>query len=180
MKNNTIIAVFLLSTLGLILMTGCENKRKPGRNYMPDMGASRALETFAPLDSTLFTTDKNNPGEKIFYNRKPVEGTIERGELYPYTLPDDSIGYAMSAQVKKPFAALDTVLIAWRLHAYLISIAPICHGAKGTGQWPHQYGGPYWRGRQSYIADLCGDGGWNNVSCYQLWKKPDGQLCATA
>lgn len=135
MKNNTIIAVFLLSTLGLILMTGCENKRKPGRNYMPDMGASRALETFAPLDSTLFTTDKNNPGEKIFYNRKPVEGTIERGELYPYTLPDDSTGYAMSAQVKNPLPPLKGADSLEAARLFNINCA-ICHGAKGQGNGP--------------------------------------------
>ena len=135
MKNNTIIAVFLLSILGLTLMTGCGNKRKPGLNYMPDMGESRALETFAPLDSTLFTTDKNNPGEKIFYNRRPVEGTIERGELYPYTLPDDSTGYAMSAQVKNPLPPLVGADSLEAARLFNINCA-ICHGAQGQGNGP--------------------------------------------
>src|SRR5665647_1156686 len=106
MKKNTIITVLLLSIAGLTVMTGCGNKRNPGKIYVPDMTYSRALETYAPLDSMFFTTDKKNPGDEIYYNRKPVEGTIGRGELFPYTLPNDSLGYAMSAQVKNPLTPL--------------------------------------------------------------------------
>jgi hypothetical protein len=61
MKKNTIITVLLFSVAGLAVMTGCENKRKPGKIYMPDMTYSRAIETYVPLDTVFFTTDEKNP-----------------------------------------------------------------------------------------------------------------------
>ncbi|MEP7110333.1 MAG: cytochrome c [Ferruginibacter sp.] len=135
MKKYNIITLSILSFAGLTVMMGCENKRKPGRIYMPDMNYSRALETYAPLDSTLFTTDKNNPGDKIYYNRKPVDGTIGIGEMFPYTIPDDSAGYIMSAQVKNPLPPLvgNDSLEAARL--FNINCA-ICHGAGAQGNGP--------------------------------------------
>ena len=135
MKKNTIITVLLFSVAGLAVMTGCENKRKPGKIYMPDMTYSRALETYAPLDSAFFTTDAKNPGDEIFYNRKPVEGTIGRGELFPYTLPNDSLGYAMSAQVKNPLPPLVTKDSLEAARLFNINCA-ICHGAGAQGNGP--------------------------------------------
>lgn len=135
MKKNTIIIVLLLSVTGLTVMTGCDNKRQPGKIYMPDMTYSRALETYSPLDSTFFTTDKANPGDEIFYNRTPAAGTIARGEMFPYTLPDDSIGYKLSAGVKNPLPPLvgKDSLEAARL--FNINCA-ICHGPKADGNGP--------------------------------------------
>jgi len=135
MKRNTIITALLLSIAGLTVMTGCDNKRNPGKIYMPDMTYSRALETYTSLDSTYFTTDKNNPGDEIYYNRMPVTGSIGRGEIFPYTLPNDSNGYRLSAQVKNPLPPLvgKDSLEAARL--FNINCA-ICHGAKGDGNGP--------------------------------------------
>jgi mono/diheme cytochrome c family protein len=135
MKKTTIITVLTLSITGITLMTGCGNKRDPGRIYMPDMAYSRAMETYDMLDSTNFTSDNRTPGAKIFYNRKPVDGTIERGELFPYTLPNDSIGYAMSAQVKNPvppLAGRDSLETA---RLFNINCA-ICHGANAQANGP--------------------------------------------
>ena len=67
-----------LTLLAVITVSSCSNKQKPGKIYMPDMTYSRALETYAPLDSAFFTTDAKNPGDEIYYNSKPVEGTIGR------------------------------------------------------------------------------------------------------
>jgi len=135
MKKTTIITVLILSVSGITLMTGCDNKRKPGRVYMPDMAYSRALETYDQLDSLKFTTNYRNPGAKIYYTGRPVAGTIGRGELFPYTLPNDSIGYAMSAQVKNPLPPLQgrDSLEAARL--FNINCA-ICHGANGQATGP--------------------------------------------
>ena len=136
MKKNTIIAVLLISIAGLTVMTGCgDNKRKPGKIYMPDMTYSRALETYASLDSTMFTIDQKNPDGKIYYNRKPVDGTIGVGEIFPYTLPNDSNGYAMSGQVKNPLPPLagkDSIEAA---RLFNINCA-ICHGTGGQGNGP--------------------------------------------
>jgi len=135
MKKNTIITVLCFSIAGLAVMTGCDSKRKPGKIYMPDMTYSRAVETYSPLDSLLFTDDQLNPGDKIFYNRKPVDGTIAVGELFPYTLPNDSNGYAMSAQVKNPVPALTTVDSLETARLFNINCA-ICHGAGAQGNGP--------------------------------------------
>ena len=135
MKKNTIITVLLFSVAGLTVMTGCENKRKPGKIYMPDMTYSRALETYTPLDSAFFTTDTKNPGDEIYYNRMPVNGTVGRGELFPYTLPNDSLGYAMSAQVKNPMPPLVTKDSLEAARLFNINCA-ICHGAGAQGNGP--------------------------------------------
>ncbi|MEO6732397.1 MAG: cytochrome c [Ferruginibacter sp.] len=135
MKKNTIIAVLILSIAGLTVMTGCENKRSPGKIYMPDMTYSRAVETYAPLDSAFFTTDKKNPGDEIYYNRKPVEGTIRRNDLFPYTLPNDSAGYTMSAQVKNPLPPLAGIDSLEAARLFNINCA-ICHGPGAAGDGP--------------------------------------------
>lgn len=133
-KNNILIVLTLALTAGAI-MTGCDSKRQPGKIYMPDMAYSRALETYALLNDTVFTENPANPGHEIFYNRKPVEGTIAVGELFPYTLPNDSNGYKLSAEVKNPLPPLDKKdkLEAGRL--FNINCA-ICHGADGTANGP--------------------------------------------
>ena len=135
MKKNTIVIVSLFAIAGLIVMTGCDDKRKPGKIYMPDMAYSRAIETYSELDSTYFTTDKNNPGDKIYYNRKPVDGTIGVDELFPYTLPNDSNGYKMSAQVKNPVPPLTKKDSLETARLFNINCA-ICHGATGAGNGP--------------------------------------------
>ena len=135
MKKNTIITVLLFSVAGLAVMTGCENKRKPGKIYMPDMTYSRALETYAPIDTVFFTTNEKNPRSEIFYNSKPVEGTVARGELFPYLLPNDSLGYAMSAQVKNPLPPLTTKDSLESARLFNINCA-ICHGAGAQGNGP--------------------------------------------
>lgn len=135
MKKYTIITVLIISIIGIAVMTGCDNKRNPGKIYMPDMTYSRAVETYAPLDSLMFTADYKNPGAKIYYNHKPVTGTIGRGELFPYTLPNDSNGYAMSAQVKNPLPPLAGTDSLEAARLFNINCA-ICHGANGQANGP--------------------------------------------
>src|SRR5688572_13218757 len=127
----------------------CKQKDSPGRTYMPDMAYSRAYETYGGLDTSKFTTDRNNWGRsdhsKIFYNNQPVPGTIARGETAAYSLKNDSAGYLQSASIKSP---LDTATIdmkeAERL--YLVNCG-ICHGSKLDGN------GPLWKdGNGPYSA----------------------------
>lgn len=135
MRIKPFIIVSSLSIAALAVMTGCENKRKPGRIYMPDMAYSRALETYVSLDSTVFTVDRKDPGNKIYYDRKPVEGTIGIGELFPYTLPNDSTGYKMSAQVKNPLPPLTGKDSLETSRLFNINCA-ICHGPGAQGNGP--------------------------------------------
>ncbi len=114
--------VILLSTI----MQSCDSKREPGKIYMPDMSYSRAYEAYAP---------NNLKEEGINYVPYPVEGTIRRGDLFPYTLPNDSNGYKMSAQVKDPLPALDTIQMGEAQRLFNINCA-ICHGPNIDAQGP--------------------------------------------
>ena len=59
----------LIFFIAALIIAGCNSvRRDPGRVYMPDMGYSRAYETYAALDSNIFTEDTNEQGRKIFYN----------------------------------------------------------------------------------------------------------------
>jgi mono/diheme cytochrome c family protein len=136
MKKNNIITAFTLLLAAASVMTGCiDSKRQPGKIYMPDMTYSRALETYALLNDTVFTDNASNPGHEIFYNRKPVIGTIAVGELFPYTLPNDSNGYKLSAEVKNPLAPLDKKDMYEAGRLFNINCA-VCHGATGVANGP--------------------------------------------
>jgi mono/diheme cytochrome c family protein len=125
-------AVVVLATL----ISSCGGvKRKPNSVYMPDMAYSRAYETYALRDSLVFTTDKREAGHKIFYNNAPVPGTMSMGEELPYTLPNDSVGYKMSASVQNPLGPLSPADSAEAGRLYNINCG-ICHGAKGQANGP--------------------------------------------
>ncbi len=134
MKKIVTLSVLILA--GAIVFVGCGNKSEPGKIYMPDMGYSRAYETYSLRDSALFTADPNDAGgNKIFYNNRSVAGTIKRGELYPYTLPNDSNGYKMSAAVVNPIQSLTPEEMKESQRLFNINCA-ICHGEKGAGNGP--------------------------------------------
>lgn len=109
----------------LLTFTSCGNKREPGRTYMPDMAYSRAYEAYAPY--TLNAT--------IRYRPYPVEGTIRRGDLFPYTLTNDSAGYLASASVKNPLPVPDSFQLMEAGRLFNINCA-ICHGANMDAQGP--------------------------------------------
>ena len=134
--------IVLLSTV-IIGMTaifaGCSGdvQRNPGRVYMPDMGYSRAYETYA-------TTEEQKAAllaQGIHFSNTPVPGTMKRGELLPFLIardqPGDSTNYVASKQVRNPLTSLDTVE-AERL--YLVNCG-ICHGPKLDGNGPLYRGG---------------------------------------
>jgi mono/diheme cytochrome c family protein len=132
MKKISIIAGYLLIVVAMI---SCNKvRRSPGRVYMPDMAYSRAYETYASKEAL----DKAG----VHYTSMPVEGTVARGDMYAYTLKNDSAGYAQSAANKSPLNADSTgakidMKEAERL--YLIYCG-ICHGDKLDGN------GPLWKG----------------------------------
>ena len=129
--------------IAALFFAGCDSKRQPGKTYVPDMAYSRAYESFAKRDSTKFTMDMfKKGGDMIFFDNIPPSGTIKRGELFPYTLPNDSNGYKMSSTVLNPY---DSIVItkaqlaeAGRL--YNVNCG-ICHGAGGVANGPIATGG---------------------------------------
>lgn len=135
MKTIKIFSAIAVTAIIVIAASSCGGKRSPGRVYMPDMAYSRTYEAYDLLDSMKFTGDVNNKGGKIFFNAKPVAGTIKRGDLFPYTLPNDSIGYKMSATVANPIGEMSAADMAEAGRLYNINCA-VCHGAKGKANGP--------------------------------------------
>ncbi len=131
MKKLKIVVAFLLVTTAVTIFESCDGKREPGKTYMPDMAYSRAYEAYAP---------NNLKQENINYVPYPVEGTIRRGDLFPYPLPNDSNGYKMSAEIKDPLPPLDTIQMAEAQRLFNINCA-ICHGPKLDAQGPLSTGG---------------------------------------
>lgn len=138
----------LIAVAGLVglAVTGCENHRKPNRSYMPDMFYSRAFETYAERDSNQFTMDPAQAGSKIFYNNKPVEGTMAVGEDIPFPFTQDKAGdtanYAASRAYPNQEPALEegSKLYQETEREYLIYCG-VCHGAKLDGNGPLYKGG---------------------------------------
>src|SRR3984957_12967106 len=133
-----VILSFVVLTMTAIF-TGCSDdvRRDPGKVYMPDMGYSRAYETYATTEEQKAALLKQG----IHFSNTPVPGTIKRDELLPFLIikdqPGDSAGYVASKQVKSPLVSMDTVE-AERL--YLVNCA-ICHGPKLDGNGPLYKGG---------------------------------------
>jgi mono/diheme cytochrome c family protein len=137
MKRFTFSTAVLIGATIVALSSCGDDHRKPGSIYMPDMAYSRAVETYAVQDTTRFTTNpaKLGKGNFSYYNSKPVEGTIQVNELFPYTLPNDSVGYKLSAEVKNPLPPLTGKDSAEAARLFNINCA-ICHGAGGAANGP--------------------------------------------
>ncbi|MBL7701055.1 MAG: cytochrome c [Ferruginibacter sp.] len=134
MKKFAIIATLILSTA--VVFMSCKDKRSPGSVYMPDMAYSRAYESYAERDSAVFTMNPADAGHKIFYNNLPPAGTIKRGELFPFNVPNDSNGLLnLSNQVKNPLAPPTGKDLEEAGRLFNINCA-VCHGPKGEANGP--------------------------------------------
>ncbi|RTL47646.1 MAG: c-type cytochrome [Sphingobacteriales bacterium] len=148
MKKLSILIVLFSATA--VLFSCSDIKRKPNRIYMPDMFYSRAYQTY--------TDHSNLTKEGIFYNEKPVVGTIARGEDMPFPLakdaPGDTTNYAASKLIKSPIDSLTPAQYVETERLFLVNCA-ICHGPKLDGNGPLYKGGegPY----PAKPAQLVGD-----------------------
>ena len=138
--------LYLLSSLLLaVALFSCDDvKRKPSNVYMPDMAYSRAMETYAEKDSSVYTDKEKERGQKIFYNNLPVAGTIARGEEMPFHLTKDKAGdttnYIASKAVTSPVDTMTTAQLVESERLYLINCG-ICHGKNLDGNGPLYKGG---------------------------------------
>lgn len=137
--------IYLLLIASTSIMISCKGpKREPGRVYMPDMSYSRAYESYPNLDSTIFTEIDSLAGGRIYYDRKPVSGTVKRGQMGVYHGTNDSIGVSGASAFLNPI--IDTVAIKTDLaeseRLYKIYCG-ICHGEKLDGQGPLVASGKY-------------------------------------
>ena len=147
MKKISIIAVLVLA----VAVWSCSDvRRSPGHSYMPDMAYSRAIETYAPIDTLA--------KQGIFYNRMPVAGTIKRGDVMPFTIPQDkpgdSVNYVAARQVTNPLPALNATQMKEAERLYLVNCG-ICHGTALDGNGPLYNGGngPFAAAPKNLIAD---------------------------
>jgi mono/diheme cytochrome c family protein len=135
MKRITFLMTVIIATI-IVTVSSCDSKRQPGKVYMPDMAYSRAYETYAPQDSAIFTTNTANASHKIYYNSQPVNGTVKRGDVFAYTVPNDSNGLInLSKEVKNPLPPLSKTDSLETARLFNINCA-ICHGAKGENNGP--------------------------------------------
>ncbi len=155
-------------TAGLLL-SSCRSKTSTGHVYMPDMAYSRAVETYAALDSSKFTGDTSERGAKIYYDRMPVAGTVARGDMPAFPLTIDKVGdtvnYVAAKAIPNPLPALSAVDYLEAARLYLVNCG-ICHGEKLDGNGPLYNGGngPYAAAPKNLIADPV------------VSKMPDGQM----
>ena len=168
MKN--FFAITSIFCVGLFLIACSDVRRSPGAVYMPDMGYSVAVETYAKLDSSKFTNNPSDLGEgKIFYNANPVAGTIARGDELPFPYQMDKLGdstnYVASKQFQSPVTSLTPVELTEAQRLYLVNCA-ICHGPKLDGNGPlyKDGNGPF----ASKPATLVGDAKYEAM--------PEGQM----
>ncbi len=135
MKKYLLVATVAVSSV----FAGCGAGKDPGYAYMPDMYYSVANETYASTDAL------RNAG--VHYNRLPVAGTVSRDEdlrfVYPYK--HDSVGYAMSANIKNPLDTMDVAIDMKEAERLYLVHCGICHGAKLDGNGPlfNSGEGPY-------------------------------------
>ena len=159
MKKISIIA-FLITVIAIV---SCSDiKRKPNSIYMPDMAYSRAYETYA---------DHSNLADKgIFYNNRPVKGTIARGEEMPFPLEKDASGdtanYVASKSIVNPIDSLTKAETTEAERIYLINCG-ICHGKALDGNGPLYKGGegPY----PAKPATLVGDAKYESMPAGQMF-----------
>ena len=113
----------IFSLVIVAILVSCGDKRTPQSQYMPDMYESIPY---------------NSDGAKAPYNDgisnlKPVDGTIKRGGVAAYDIPDTIDGYEKAkAELKNPLEASEANLENGK-KMYGIYCA-ICHGKKGDGQ----------------------------------------------
>ena len=141
MKKIAIITGVVTASL---LLSSCRDKRSAGHVYMPDMFYSRAIETYAALDSSRFTGDTLERGAKIYYDRMPVAGTVAREDMPAFPLAIDKVGdttnYVVSKGIPNPLPALSAVDYLEAARLYLVNCG-ICHGDKLDGNGPLYNGG---------------------------------------
>ena len=144
MKRITYLSAIVIATI-IVTVSSCDSKREPGKVYMPDMAYSRAYETYALRDSATFSTSALEAYDKhkIFYNALPVNGTVQRGELFPFSVvPNNPNGVIdsnalinLSSQVKSPLGPLTKADSLEASRLFNINCA-VCHGAKAEANGP--------------------------------------------
>lgn len=167
MMNKLSVITILMAGIATV---GCNDvEREPGSIYMPDMTYSRAYETYIERDTGVFTADAGRKEGWIFYNSRPVPGSVMRGQDLSFTLPKDIAGdstyYVASKQVENPITTPTAAQLQDGERLYLVNCA-ICHGSKLDGN------GPLWKGGEGPFPSAPK----NLISDPYTVNMPDGQM----
>lgn len=134
------LSIIVIVSAVIVLVQSCSDvQRKPSRVYMPDMAYSVAYETYA---------DHSKLADSgIFYNNRPVAGTVKRGEdvMYHYEMLTDTTGYyEKSSAMKNPLPAMDKGQAVEAERLFLVNCG-VCHGPNLDGNGPlyKDGNGPY-------------------------------------
>jgi len=110
----------------MLVLVSCENRQEPGRTFIPDMQYSAAIDAYdAKFERG--TSNRLNETSALL----PVEGTIARGHLAKYTLPNTDEGYEMADSVMSPIEMTDMTVAEGK--ALYTTYCAICHGKKLDG-----------------------------------------------
>lgn len=111
----------IIALITVASFVACNNKRKPQVQYMPDMYVSVPYDANGPSSAGDVPVD-----------RQPVAGTVSRGGVIAYDIPDTNEGYEKAKQeLKNPFGVTEDNLENGK-KMYDIYCA-VCHGKKGAG-----------------------------------------------
>jgi mono/diheme cytochrome c family protein len=153
--NCTLFNKITVAVAALVVLSSCSGgpKRKPGRTYMPDMAYSRAYESYPDLDTNIFTSSEGQAGNKIYYDRLPVPGTVKRGQVTVYHGTNDSLGIIGSKTLINPLDTLMPATDKAESERLFNIYCAICHGTKLDGQGPLVTSGK-WAGVPAMLNDL--------------------------
>ena len=101
--------------------TSCGDKRTPQLQYMPDMYVSVAYDA-----------NGVNSAGNVIVNRLPVAGTISRGGVVAYEIPNTNEGYEKAKLELKSPIEVSEINLSKGKELYGIYCA-VCHGNKGDG-----------------------------------------------
>jgi len=139
--SSYIIIIFLAA----VTLMGCTaGGDDPGTEYAPQMYHSTPYEPLTQIkdeDAGSWLDSNEEDGHGEFYNsnpynehnmnvRKPVDGTVRRGQELPYRLPYDSVEQASS--IENPYAGKEEDVISEGKALYE-RFCEHCHGEKGMG-----------------------------------------------
>lgn len=129
MNKRNSITITLAIAIVLAFQTSCMNDKKlPGREYMPDMAHSVAYETYAP---NRFFPNGTNAGAPVAGTIPIYQGMIGVESHYrPFPYPNTNEGYeAAGKELVNPITP-DSLHLAEGKRLYAIYCA-ICHGDDG-------------------------------------------------
>ena len=154
-KMKQIILYTTICFAATMLATSCDGPiREPNTAYMPDMYTSRAVESYPNLDPKLFTENDTFAGNKIYYDRKPVLGTVKRGQMGAYRGTNDSMGIAEATAYLNPLPdSMETKFEKTEGERIYKIYCGICHGEKLDGMGPLIASGK-WAGAAANLMDL--------------------------